>query len=81
LTLPSRRLQVFAERVESQLVDCDHLNVRRAANAAYEKIVSAMFDTLQQMAKLDRHDAAASEDKDQLNFGIIMIGVLQSSRE
>ncbi len=34
-----------------------------------------MFETLQQMAKLDRGDATAMEDKGQLNYFIIMIGM------
>jgi exocyst complex component 1 len=67
-------LQSFADHVEAQLVDYDQLGVRRTANAAYEGIVSAMFETLQQMAKLERGDASAMEDKGQLNYFIIMIG-------
>ncbi len=72
-------VQVFTDRVEAQLVDCDGLTVRRAADTAYERIVTAMFDALQQMAKMDRADASAAEDKGLLNYSIIMIGARRSA--
>lgn len=39
-------------------------------DAAYEKIIHAMFEALQQMAKID----GEGEDKGQLNFHVILIG-------
>lgn len=65
--------QVFASKVEAQLVDYDDFAARSVANAGYEKIVNTMLDTLQHMAKMDRSDVAG-EDKGQLNHSIIMIG-------
>lgn len=66
--------QIFVQRIETQLVDYDDYAARNIANAGYEQIVNAMFDTLQHMAKLDKSDIAG-EDKGQLNQFIIMIGV------
>jgi exocyst complex component 1 len=39
-------------------------------DTSYEKIVSAMFESLQQMAKLE----GEGEDKGQLNYHVILIG-------
>jgi hypothetical protein len=36
--------------------------------------VTSVFGTLQQIAKMDRADAQAAEDKGQLNYHVIMIG-------
>lgn len=64
------------ERVESQLFGCESLPIRSVVDEKYDTIVSAMFDCLQQMAKMGQQAAAASsaEDKDQLNYHIVLIG-------
>lgn len=41
-------------------------------DANYERIAATIFDCLQQMAKMDGE--ATGEDKDQLNYHVILIG-------
>ncbi|KAI3622586.1 exocyst protein [Moniliophthora roreri] len=64
-----KRFPVYIGRVESQLIGCDGLEIRMNVDAAYEKIVQAMFDCLKQMAKMD----GEGEDKGQLNYHVILI--------
>ena len=56
--------------MENQLVGADGLEIRTSVDAAYEKIVNTIFDSLKQMAKLD----GEGEDKGQLNYHVILIG-------
>lgn len=65
---------MFVSRVESQLEGADNLRVRDLINSNYERIVATMFDSLQQMAKMDREGAAGEDNKDQLNYYVIIIG-------
>lgn len=60
--------------MEAQLADADSLPIRTKVNSIYERLVDASFNSLQQIAKLDRGDAQATEDKGQLNYHVIMIG-------
>lgn len=60
----------YISRVEAQLVGSDTLEIRASVDAAYEKLVSKMFDSLRQMAKMD----GEGEDKGQLNYHVILIG-------
>ena len=60
----------YVSRVESQLVGADTLEIRQIVDAAYDKIVQAMFSALKQMAKMD----GEGEDKGQLNYHVILIG-------
>lgn len=60
--------------MEAQLADADGLPVRSRANDIYERVVNSIFGTVQQLAKLDRGDALAAEDKGQINHHVIMIG-------
>ncbi|KAM6498447.1 Exocyst complex component Sec3 domain containing protein [Amanita muscaria] len=61
---------VYISRVESQLLGADDLEIRTNVDAAYERIVQTMFDSLRQMAKLE----GEVEDKGQLNYHVILIG-------
>lgn len=62
----------YISRVESQLIGSDTLEIRQFVDAAYDKIVQAMFDGLKQMAKMGGDE----EDKGQLNYHVILIGLL-----
>lgn len=62
--------QIFVNRVEGQLTGADSFEIRTVVDTSYEKIVSAMFESLQQMAKLE----GEGEDKGQLNYHVILIG-------
>ncbi|KAF9479714.1 exocyst complex component, sec3 subunit [Pholiota conissans] len=59
----------YTSRVESQLVGANNLEIRTSVDAAYEKIVQSMFDSLKQIAKLE----GEGEDKGQLNYHVILI--------
>lgn len=52
----------------------DDLPIRDKANEIYDKVVNAIFGSLTQIAKTDRGDGQAAEDKGQLNYHVIMIG-------
>jgi len=67
-------VQVFVERMEAQLADAGGLPIRDRVNNAYERIINSVFGSLQQLAKMDRGDGQATEDKGQLNYHVIMIG-------
>ena len=62
--------QAYITKVESQLGDANALEVRSIIDAAYDKIVQTIFESLQQIAKLD----GEGEDKGQLNYHVILIG-------
>ena len=62
------------EKLEAQLDGADGLPIRDKANEIYEKLVNAIFGSLTQIAKTDRGDGQAAEDKGQLNYHVIMIG-------
>jgi exocyst complex component 1 len=61
----------YITRVESQLIGANTLAIRTSMDEAYDKIISKMFDSLRQMAKMSGED----EDKGQLNYHVILIGV------
>lgn len=64
---------MFVTRIESQLVGASDLKTRDVIDSNYERIVATMFDSLQQMAKMDG-EASAGEAKGMLNYHIIIIG-------
>lgn len=66
-----RNFSTYVNRVEVQLVGADDMEVRGNVDAAYERIVQAMFDCLKQMAKMEGEQG---EDKGQLNYHVILIG-------
>ncbi|GAA5913162.1 hypothetical protein JCM6882_005804 [Rhodosporidiobolus microsporus] len=69
-----RIFPLFVARVESQLDNCDNLNIRGVINVQYERIVATMFDSLQQMAKMDGEgQGQGGEGKDQLNYHVILV--------
>lgn len=69
-------LQLFVERVETQLFGAEALPIRNVIDERYKTLVSTMFENLQHMAKMGQQQAAANsaEDKDQLNYHIVLIG-------
>ncbi|RDB28442.1 Exocyst complex component 1 [Hypsizygus marmoreus] len=64
-----KNFPAYVTRVENQLVGADGLEIRSSVDAAYEKIVQTIFDSLKQMAKLE----GEGEDKGQLNYHVILI--------
>ena len=68
--------KTFIEKMEAQLADADGLEVRARVDAIYDRVVNAILATAQQIAKMDRGDALATEDKGQINYYVIMIGKL-----
>nr|XP_019048902.1 exocyst protein [Kwoniella bestiolae CBS 10118]OCF27832.1 exocyst protein [Kwoniella bestiolae CBS 10118] len=68
-----KHFPIFIEKMESQLDGSDDLPIRTKVNDIYEKIINAVFTSLQQLAKMDRADSQAAEDKGQLNYHVIMI--------
>ena len=60
----------YVGHVENQLIGADGLEIRTIVDAAYEKIVNTIFDSLKQMAKM----GGEREDKGQLNYHVILIG-------
>ncbi|KAM0753811.1 hypothetical protein T439DRAFT_285041 [Meredithblackwellia eburnea MCA 4105] len=69
-----RVFPLFVDRVESQLEGAGDLNIRRVVDDNYERMVTTIFDCLQQMAKMDGEGhGVAAEDKDQLNYHVIII--------
>lgn len=61
---------MYIARIESQLIGADGLEIRMNVDAAYERIVNTMFESLKQMAKME----GEGEDKGQLNYHVILIG-------
>ncbi|KAK8845463.1 hypothetical protein IAR55_006176 [Kwoniella newhampshirensis] len=68
-----KHFPIFVEKMESQLDGCDDLPIRSRVNDVYEKVINSVFGSLQQLAKMDRADGQATEDKGQLNYHVIMI--------
>jgi len=60
--------------MEAQLEGAEGLPIRDKVNEIYDKVANAIFGTLSQIAKTDRGDGQAAEDKGQLNYHVIMIG-------
>jgi hypothetical protein len=65
-----RYFPVYVGRVENQLVGANTLEIRQSVDRAYDRIVQTMFDSLKHMAKMNGED----EDKEQLNYHVILIG-------
>lgn len=61
-------------RIEAQLISAQGYEIRQTVDSAYERIVQAMFEALQQMAKMDGTEAKDADDKGVLNYHVIMIG-------
>ena len=61
--------------MEAQLEGAEGLPIREKVNEIYDKVANAVFGTLSQIAKTDRGDGQAAEDKGQLNYHTIMIGM------
>ncbi|ELU38817.1 exocyst protein [Rhizoctonia solani AG-1 IA] len=70
-----RYFPTFVGRIEAQLVGAQGYEIRKIVDAAYERIVQAMFEALQQMAKMDGTEAKDPDDKGVLNYHVIMIGI------
>ncbi|KAG9085481.1 hypothetical protein FRC06_003583, partial [Ceratobasidium sp. 370] len=70
-----RYFPIYVGRIEAQLVSANGLEIRRAVDKSYERIVQAMFEALQQMAKMDGGDGKDKDpdDKGVLNYHVIMI--------
>ncbi|KAG8991792.1 hypothetical protein FRB90_001230, partial [Tulasnella sp. 427] len=68
---------IFVERIEPQLTGLDTLEIRGTVDAGYDKIIKAMFECLQQMAKMDGAEGQLAEDKGMLNYHVIMIENMQ----
>ncbi|CAE6412634.1 unnamed protein product [Rhizoctonia solani] len=68
-----RYFPTFVGRIEAQLVSAQGYEIRKTVDAAYERIVQAMFEALQQMAKMDGTEAKDPDDKGMLNYHVIMI--------
>ncbi|KAG6911564.1 hypothetical protein DXG01_011866 [Tephrocybe rancida] len=64
-----KHFPTYVGRVENQLIGADGLEIRASVDAAYERIVQSIFDSLKQMAKMD----GEGEDKGQLNYHVILI--------
>ncbi|KAH8119946.1 exocyst complex component Sec3-domain-containing protein [Phellopilus nigrolimitatus] len=65
-----RYFPVYVARIESQLAGAEELEIRDNVDAAYDRIVQSMFDSLKQMAKMDGEQG---EEKGQLNYHVILI--------
>jgi hypothetical protein len=61
---------VYVGRVEALMIGTEGLEIRQNVDAAYDRIVKAMFESLKRMAKMD----GEGEDKGQLNYHVILIG-------
>ncbi|PWZ03105.1 hypothetical protein BCV70DRAFT_197338 [Testicularia cyperi] len=74
-----RAFPVFVERVESQLINAETLNIRGAVDGYYAQICRAMFDALQTISRADgggggtAASGGGDEDKGQLNHLVILI--------
>nr|GAT61106.1 predicted protein [Mycena chlorophos] len=64
-----KHFPIYIGLVEGQLIGADSLEVRGTVDAAYDRIVQSMFESLKQMAKMD----GEGEDKGQLNYHVILI--------
>lgn len=54
------------------MTGADSFEIRTLVDTSYEKLVDAMFESLQQIAKLD----GEGEDKGQLTYHVVLIGKL-----
>ena len=61
---------VYVGRIEGVMFGTEGLEIRQNVDAAYDRIVKAMFESLKRMAKMD----GEGEDKGQLNYHVILIG-------
>lgn len=52
------------------MIGMEGLEIRQNVDAAYDRVVKAMFESLKRMAKMD----GEGEDKGQLNYHVILIG-------
>ncbi|KAJ1301562.1 hypothetical protein OPQ81_008810 [Rhizoctonia solani] len=68
-----RYFPIYVGRIEPQIVSAQAYEIRRTVDGAYERIVQAMFEALQQMAKMDGTEAKDPDDKGVLNYHVIMI--------
>ncbi|KAF8330358.1 exocyst complex component Sec3-domain-containing protein [Cantharellus anzutake] len=68
-----RYFPIFLNKVETQLIGADTLEIRGSVDSAYDQIVQAMFESLQHMAKLDGAESQSAEDKGMLNYHVILI--------
>ncbi|KAF8578441.1 hypothetical protein K439DRAFT_1638802 [Ramaria rubella] len=68
-----KHFPVYVGRVESQLIGSDLLDARAIVDAAYERIVQSMFESLKQVAKMD----GEGEDKGQLNYHVVLVENMQ----
>nr|CDI52043.1 related to Exocyst complex component Sec3 [Melanopsichium pennsylvanicum 4] len=69
-----RIFPVFVDRVESQLVNAETLNIRHAVDGYYAQMCGAMFDALQTISRVEVANASGGdEDKGQLNHLVILI--------
>ena len=66
---------VYVGRIEALMIGTEGLEIRQNVDAAYDRIVKAMFESLKRMAKLD----GEGEDKGQLNYHVILIGASTTS--
>ncbi|KAJ7225687.1 exocyst complex component sec3 subunit [Mycena pura] len=64
-----KHFPIYIGQVENQLIGADTLEIRATVDAAYDRIVQSMFESLKQMAKMD----GEGEDKGQLNYHVILI--------
>jgi hypothetical protein len=55
-------------------MNADDLPIRGVVNLKYEAIASTIFECLQQMAKMGEESTVNPEDKDQLNYHVVLIG-------
>ncbi|KAF8755980.1 Exocyst complex component SEC3 N-terminal PIP2 binding PH [Rhizoctonia solani] len=76
-----RYFPTFVGRIEAQLVGAQGYEIRKIVDAAYERIVQAMFEALQQMAKMDGTEAKDPDDKGVLNYHVIMIAFVTRAEE
>lgn len=67
---------VYVGRIEGLMFGTEGLEIRQNVDAAYDRIVKAMFESLKRMAKMD----GEGEDKGQLNYHVILIGASVISR-
>ena len=61
---------VYVGRVEALMIGTEGLEIREGVDVAYDRIVTAMFESLKRMAKMEGEE----EDKGQLNYHVILIG-------
>ena len=65
-----RYFPVYVSRIEALMIGTEGLEIRQNVDAAYDRVVKAMFESLKRLAKMD----GEGEDKGQLNYHVILIG-------